>query len=161
MPEEGEIKRSREVGLADNKGSERLIWRVCIKCGDGKWVRLRSCPKICGKCVMKNKLKGHHPTWKGGRIGIGDGYTAVYSEETSPFHTMNNKKYILEHRLIMAKHLGRCLVDGEVVHHLNGIKGDNRLENLVLVNRNTHPHRTIAQLQAERIKELEKQLEEL
>ena len=75
--------------------------------------------------------------WKGGRKKTDKGYILVYQ----PTHPNQVKRYIPEHRLIMEKFLGRYLRLEEIVHHKNGIKDDNRLENLLLTvkNKNWHP----------------------
>jgi len=71
----------------------------------------------------------NHYNWKGGRSEINGGYVRVYM----PKHPNAMKSgYVLEHRLIMSEHLGHPLEAWEVVHHKNGIKNDNRIENLEL-----------------------------
>jgi uncharacterized protein (DUF1330 family) len=77
--------------------------------------------------------KGYnHPNWKGGKIKK-DGYVMV-RVNNHPF--TNNRGYVKEHRLVMEKHLGRYLNKKEVVHHINGIRDDNKIENLMLFKNN-------------------------
>ncbi len=80
----------------------------------------------------RNKMpkgKRHH-NWKGGIKKHSAGYIEirVYSE-----HLRKDKSgYVKEHILIMEKHLGRFIKLGEVIHHLDGNKHNNKIENLIL-----------------------------
>jgi hypothetical protein len=67
--------------------------------------------------------------WKGGRTKSTRGYIYIFVPE----HPYSDKKgYFLESRLVMEKYLERYLLPEEIVHHINGIKDDNRIENLML-----------------------------
>ena len=72
--------------------------------------------------------------WKGGRIITDEGYIAVKMRN----HPAVKNGYVKEHRLVMENHLNRLLLPCEVVHHINGIKTDNRIENLELMTHNEH-----------------------
>lgn len=73
-----------------------------------------------------------HGSWKGGRVRIGR-YQAIYVERDDPMFCMaHSTGYVLEHRLVLARFLGRPLTAHETVHHINGNQDDNRIENLQL-----------------------------
>ena len=66
--------------------------------------------------------------WKGGKI-----FRGKYIYIKKPEHPNSGKQgYIAEHRLVMEEHLGRYLTKKEIVHHINHIPTDNRIENLEL-----------------------------
>lgn len=83
----------------------------------------------------------HNPSWRGGRNLTATGYVAVWVPDDHPFVGMRNKRNrtILEHRLVMAQALGRPLTRTETVHHINGDRADNRIENLQLRSANHGP----------------------
>lgn len=111
-------------------------WLCLCCCGNTSVVRsdVLLAGKIggCYACTRAKPSKGitgiRHPKWKGGK-NVVDGYVWVY---IGPY------RYKAEHRLIVEQDLGRELRSDEIVHHLNGNKMDNRLDNLVVMTRSEH-----------------------
>ena len=76
-----------------------------------------------------------HQNWKGGKHLNSDGYVKVLCHGHKNSHANG---YIFEHILVMSTHLKRALSKNETVHHINGIKTDNKIENLELWSK-SHP----------------------
>jgi transposase-like protein len=92
-------------------------------------------PQTVWKILRAAGVEFRDNAWKGGRVKAGaeGAYVAVAVRRGEPFADMANVTgYVLEHRLVMARSLGRSLTRSETVHHINGDKTDNRLENLQL-----------------------------
>ncbi len=151
MPEIGEARKGREIGKLGSGGNKRYIWQPCADCGKERWTRIEkgeTC-SLCPVCANKRKRgisfspatefkKGsmsgsNHPNWQGG-IKKDRGYLSVFLYPDDFFYLMTDRHgYVREHRLVVAHHLSRCLLAWEVVHHKNGVKDDNRLNNLELL----------------------------
>ena len=88
------------------------------------------CSKKCYGEILKSRQTpgSKHFNWKGGRTKTDEGYIMIWC----PNHPHARGHKVLEHRLVMEKHLGRYLDPKEVVHHINEIKDDNKIENLSL-----------------------------
>lgn len=88
--------------------------------------------------------------WQGGRNIRSGGYIAILNKS----HPRADKKgYVLEHILIWEEANGRPLPKDWIIHHLNGIKTDNRISNLAAMP--NRKHYLVLQAKAKRIQELE------
>lgn len=88
-------------------------------------------PRFCSsKCQHESYRGAGNPKWRGGRIVQTSGYVYAYAPN-HPHATQDG--YVMEHRLVVERTLGRFLRPEEVVHHRNHDPGDNRLENLELM----------------------------
>lgn len=97
--------------------------------GRGKY-----CSRKCKGMGWNTSLQHNH-RWTGGRIKNWAGYILIMS----PNHPLKDRHgYVREHRLVMEKYLGRYLLPSEDIDHLNGIKDDNRIENLQILSRSEH-----------------------
>lgn len=165
----GEIRRGKEIG---GKGKNRFIWVACIDCGKERWVQCTNGKPLsqrCRSCASKGKPRlwgcANH-NWKGGRKRNGS-YIEVKLYPDDFFYPMADKQgYVMEHRLVVAKAIGRCLHRWEIVHHKHAKysagsiedKQDNRYpENLQLVSDDRHNQITKLEV---RIAYLEHKIEE-
>lgn len=168
-PEFKEIAQAKDIG---KEGDDEYAWIMCEQCNEMFWALLIKKGKEnwvyikCDDCVEKKRIHDDlleeyavRKHYESKRSVNKNGYVLVRVPPGDFFEpmAMGNKR-IQEHRLVMAKHLGRLLQSWEIVHHINGIKDDNRIENLQLVGDMQHRQITVME---NRIKQLEKRIDKL
>lgn len=130
------VERGRVVR---GRRQQHRAWLVRCDCGVEKVMigtALRRGNTVsCGcwraeKASIRAKRRGPEShVWRGGRSKTPKGYILIRSAEL-PNGTIRDRVY--EHQLVMMRALGRVLRPGENVHHRNGVRDDNRIENLEL-----------------------------
>jgi len=157
-PKIGDIKKGHK------KTRGFFIFQACEQCGKGRWVEFpkeKTPYRLCRQCSNHIRRGENSRNWKGGRFHA-RGYMFIKLQPADFFYSMASPNgYVLEHRLVMARHLNRCLLSWEIVHHKNSVKDDNRLENLQLIkassSHNTHVEQELKR-QAKKIEILQQRI---
>lgn len=105
--------------------TKKLYERKCEICGNTDYLVGKIRSMRCKACLGKSGLRRIQGLREKANT---NGYIMI---------NVGGKRYY-EHRLVMQLHLNRPLLDSEHVHHINGNKIDNRLENLEIMLKSDH-----------------------
>lgn len=126
---------------------------ICIDCGKSVIRRSIRCRVCDNKARTGYFLGDKNPNWRGGKTRW-NGYVYLRVGSTEERH----HAYRGEHIVVWEKANDKPLPRGWVVHHFNGIRDDNRIENLVAMPMGRHNNINAFEPYEKRIKKLEAQL---
>lgn len=142
---EPEVRRWLDFGSQKSENGRLVIETTCPDCKKTQYVQSCSLRRREKKTAYCAECSRHHILKIRGRKAQRQkcGYILLLIAKLSPkdvalARKMATGEYVREHRLVMARHLGRALGSDEKVHHRNDNRADNRLSNLRLVSRQTH-----------------------
>ena len=111
-----------------------------------------------GRHIAHGALGEQANNWKGGRITRAGGY--IYVQKYGHHRAQRYGQYVAEHILVWEEYHKTLLPDEFIIHHLNGIKSDNRPENLIALSKGKHHGHLVFHELQKRIKFLENKLNE-
>lgn len=127
------LRWSRTGDVQADRPLERLAAMPCEVDGCGREVRADG---LCRSHRDRLRKRGDIQAMQPIRAAVGEGWVShgYWCVPVPPEvqHLTNGEKQSGQHRLAMAQHLGRALYPQESVHHRNGDRRDNRIENLEL-----------------------------
>jgi len=135
-----EIKRDKQYCsiACKSQASITRVQKICEFCGKDFEVfqslkHQRFCSRKCDKSTRIARPLDREHNGRPARLNNA-GYVMLWEPE----HTQSFHGWVPEHRLIVEKRVGRLLNRDEHVHHINGVKDDNRPENLDLLSHSEH-----------------------
>ena len=120
-----------EKGLTQEEVAEKLGTSQKVI-----WKRMKEIGYEARVAAKRNQYGVNNDYWRGGRTKHSNGY--IYVKKKGHPRALKAGDYVLEHILVVEKEIGRYLRDDEIVHHINGVKDDNRPENLYITSLEEH-----------------------
>jgi len=130
----GDIATGSELG---NTKMAKKVWQECPDCKYQRWIDKRYYDQPnhtgrCNKCSIEGSL---NPKWTGGEYITSSGYKKILKKG----HPLSDRDgHIFEHRYVVCEKYGTGALIDRVVHHIDGDKLNNNIENLEIMTMSEH-----------------------